>query len=89
MKNNRRNFLKLTGLAGLSVAGGSFLKGLAAESEKLNKSNNKNLPKQTTKQRTQQFNMSGYAAPKLDNVRVGFIGLGSRGPGHVSNMSLL
>jgi len=41
MKNNRRNFLKLIGLAGLSVAGGSFLKGLAAESGKLNKSNNR------------------------------------------------
>jgi hypothetical protein len=89
MKNNRRNFLKLTGLAGLSVVGGSFLKGLAAESEQLNISNNKNLPEQAAKQRTQQFNMSGYAAPKLDTVRVGFIGLGSRGPGHVLNMSLL
>ena len=89
MKTNRRNFLKLTSLAGLSVAGGSFLKGMTAGSEKLNKSNNKNLSGQAKKQRTQQFNMSGYAAPELNTVRVGFIGLGSRGPGHVLNMSLL
>ena len=32
-------------------------------------------------------NMSGYAAPKLDKVRVGFIGLGMRGPGAVQRMS--
>ncbi|HEY1023703.1 MAG TPA: Gfo/Idh/MocA family oxidoreductase [Sphingobacteriaceae bacterium] len=32
-------------------------------------------------------NMSGYAAPKLDKVRIGFIGLGMRGPGAVQRMS--
>jgi len=37
--------------------------------------------------RTQQFNMCGYAAPKLDKVRVGFIGLGMRGPGAVQRFS--
>ena len=33
------------------------------------------------------FNMCGYAAPKLDVVRIGFIGLGNRGPSHVSDMT--
>ena len=33
--------------------------------------------------------MSGYAAPKLDPVRVGFIGLGNRGPDHLKNMTKL
>jgi predicted dehydrogenase len=37
----------------------------------------------------QLFNMSGYAAPKLDVVRIGFIGLGQRGPEHLSNTSKL
>jgi predicted dehydrogenase len=37
--------------------------------------------------RVQQFNMCGYAAPKLDKVRVGFIGLGMRGPGAVQRFS--
>ena len=32
----------------------------------------------------QQFNMAGYAAPKLSTVRVGIIGMGNRGPGHMS-----
>src|SRR3546814_17137446 len=31
--------------------------------------------------------MSGYAAPKLETVRIGFIGLGQRGPGAVNRMS--
>lgn len=82
MKNNRRNFLKLTGLAGLSVTGGSILKGFAAEP-----GHQSNPHKAATID--QQFNMCGYAAPKLDTVRVGFIGLGQRGPGHVRNMSKL
>jgi predicted dehydrogenase len=36
---------------------------------------------------SQRFNMSGYAAPKLDKVRIGFVGLGMRGPGAVERMS--
>jgi hypothetical protein len=36
---------------------------------------------------TQIFNMSGYAAPKLDTVRVGFIGVGSRGSGAVEQFT--
>ena len=35
------------------------------------------------------FNMSGYAAPKIDKVRVGFIGLGNRGPGAVTRISFI
>jgi predicted dehydrogenase len=89
MKNNRRNFLKLSGLAGLSFAGSSILKGFAAEPEMSNNSNSFNPLQKSAKGHKQRFNMSGYGAPKLDTVRIGFIGLGSRGPGHVSNMSLL
>jgi hypothetical protein len=37
----------------------------------------------------QAFNMCGYGAPKLDTVRVGFIGLGMRGPGAVQRFSHL
>jgi hypothetical protein len=33
--------------------------------------------------------MSGYAAPKLDKVRIGFVGLGQRGPGAVERMSYI
>lgn len=34
-----------------------------------------------------RFNMCGYAAPKLDTVRVGIVGLGNRGTGAVSRLS--
>jgi hypothetical protein len=33
--------------------------------------------------------MSGHAAPKLDKVRIGFVGLGNRGPGAVERMSYI
>lgn len=35
------------------------------------------------------FNMCGYAAPKMDKVRIGFIGLGMRGPGAVERISFI
>ena len=34
-------------------------------------------------------NMSGYCAPKIPTVRVGFIGLGMRGPGAVKRMTFI
>ncbi len=35
------------------------------------------------------FNMCGYSAPKIDNVRIGFIGVGHRGQAAVYRMSQL
>lgn len=83
MKNNRRDFLKLSGLTGFGLLGGGLLKGVAGE-----------LPHNIAASRyyrpgTQHFNMSGYAAPPLETVRVGFIGLGMRGPTHLNNMTKL
>jgi len=78
MKENRRNFLKLTGLTGLGMAGG-ILKTFATTAAK---------PNNETPY-AQRFNMSGYAAPKIETVRVGFIGLGHRGPSHLNNMTKL
>jgi predicted dehydrogenase len=43
----------------------------------------------TEKKHSQRFNMSGYAAPKTDKVRIGFVGLGMRGPGAVERMSYI
>jgi hypothetical protein len=77
MKSNRRDFLKVSSLTGLGLAGGSLLQTFGIE------------PEIWVKQGEQDFNMSGYSAPPLDKVRIGFIGLGNRGPGHVSTMSLL
>lgn len=42
---------------------------------------------QSQRKHAQKFNMSGFAAPKLNVVRVGVIGLGMRGPGAVNRLS--
>ncbi len=83
MKDNRRNFLKLTSMTGLGLAGG-VMKGFGKETEKGFLS-----PNSTENLYVDRFNMSGYAAPKMENVRVGFIGLGMRGPTHLTNMTKL
>jgi hypothetical protein len=85
-KNNRREFLKRTGIAGISLIGASIIPGYASGKDLKIQSNKDQDP---GKKRTQKFNMSGYAAPKLNTVRIGFIGLGNRGPDHLMNMSLL
>jgi predicted dehydrogenase len=82
MKDNRRNFLKFTSLSGLGLASG-IMKGFANETDAYPVLN------QYEKFADQQFNMSGYAAPKIGTVRVGFIGLGQRGPSHLNNMTKL
>ena len=71
---NRREFFRITGMAGLSLAGSSLIQ---------------NLPDTSQDNRKQKFNMSGYAAPKLDIVRIGFIGVGARGIGAVARMSMI
>lgn len=76
MKQNRRKFLKASGLAGLSLASAGILH--AAPDEHSD---------QRKKSGTQQFNMCGFAAPKLETVRIGFVGLGNRGPDAVNRMS--
>lgn len=76
MKTNRRNFLRLTGLAGAGVAGAG-LTGFTSRTDE-------NPPFRQS--HNQRFNMSGYAAPKLETVRVGFIGIGGRGSGALRRM---
>ena len=76
MASNRRDFLKWSGFAGASLASAGFT----------------NLQEKIilTKDRLRlpdHFNMCGYAAPPLENVRIGFIGLGNRGPDAVARMN--
>jgi hypothetical protein len=75
MKNNRRDFIRKSGLAGLGLAGALGCSRQPAQKE----------PFPQTHQ--QSFNMSGYAAPKLDLVRIGIIGLGNRGSGTVVRLA--
>ncbi len=71
MKSKRRDFLKLSGLTGAGMILGT---GPAIA----------NNPFPQTHQ--QRFNMHNFAAPKLETVRVGFIGVGSRGSSTVKRI---
>lgn len=72
VKNNRREFLKKVGLAGLALP---WVGRREKEEEPFQRFHR------------QRFNMHGYAAPKLETVRVGIIGLGNRGSGTVSRLA--
>lgn len=89
MKTNRRGFLKIAGLAGAGVMTGCS-PGSGRKQEITTKTPAYALDairQQAEKQHSQLFNMSGYCAPKLDVVRVGFIGVGNRGSAAVERMS--
>src|SRR5580765_4037775 len=82
MASNRRDFLKLSGMTGVGWVGSGWIGG---------KENNQ-VPTAGSKdngQNPSHFNMCGYAAPALETVRIGFIGLGNRGPDAVARMKLI
>lgn len=81
MKTNRRNFLKKSGVAGVGLAGASILPVYSS----LKVDDNSELQKDYK----QKFNMSGYSAPKMQTIRAGFLGLGNRGPVHMTNFTLI
>ena len=68
----KRDFLKITGLASVGGLNTGFKPNTSSET--------------TTPPHRQTFNMSGYAAPKIDTVRIGYIGLGNRGGGAVKRI---
>jgi len=81
MTSNRRNFIRQT-----LVGGGLLASGFASTNRAFGSESFAGQKKNDGKQK---FNMSGYAAPKLEKVRIGHIGLGNRGPGAVERMSYI
>lgn len=69
----------MSGLAGMGLVNATALKGWTADQP----------PADEYSSSVQTYNMSGYAAPKLDVVRVGIIGLGNRGPAHARLMTMI
>src|SRR5690606_17551332 len=86
MKTNRRRFFQIAGVTGAGVLTGG-LASCSKQQPAADESTLAAIKEAVAKQHPQQFNMSGYAAPKLETVRVGFIGLGNRGPGAVSRIA--
>ena len=82
MKSNRRKFLQYSGLTGISLTVANMMKGFGANTNDTPVAALNHL----NKTHSQHFNMCGFAAPKLDVVWIGFIGLGNRGPGAVQRM---
>lgn len=68
----KREFLKIAGLGSIGLAGRN-----AAAAP---------FVQVTQPDRKQLFNMSGYAAPKIDTVRIGYIGMGNRGGGAIKRI---
>ena len=86
MKTNRRNFIKAAGAAGTGLVAAP----MASCASEAKAENGKVVPHELVKGNyKQKFNMSGYAAPALDVVRVGYIGIGGRGLGSVRRMRLI
>ncbi len=83
MLSNRRKFIRNVTLGTGAVVTGlpAFAKVKADETDRLSLTNDTPF--------SGKFNMSGYAAPKMDKVRIGIIGLGMRGPGAVERMSFI
>lgn len=89
MKSNRRNFLKITGLTGVGLFGGCNFKETDSQKQGAKTMALDHIREESEKDYAQVFNMTGYAAPKIDKVRVGFIGLGNRGSAAVTRLSYI
>ena len=82
----RRDFLKLAG----TLSAGAALSGSASScSTESDPMKFRDTYEAVYQNRTQRFNMSGYAAPPLGTVRIGLIGLGHRGPGSLRRLTLI
>ncbi|MCC6286266.1 MAG: Gfo/Idh/MocA family oxidoreductase [Chitinophagaceae bacterium] len=81
MSNSRRDFLRKSGLAGMSFAG-SWMGSYASTDQEL-----EHIKAGAEYTAPQIFNMSGYAAPALDVVRIGIVGIGNRGFDAVTRMN--
>ena len=87
MKTKRRNFIKAMSLTGLGLAGPRLAHARAPQASYPPGNDTAQVSKQLEKAHLQRFNMSGYAAPPLERVRIAIIGLGQRGPAHMAIMS--
>ena len=84
--SSRRNFLKNVALGSGAIAAGSMTSCYGS-----NKTNTKEqvayIRQNAERMPKMHFNMCGYAAPKLETVRVGFVGIGDRGTPAVKRMT--
>lgn len=84
MDNPRRKFLRRLAIGSGVLATGipSFAKVTGTTDEQIDRSS-------VWEKSLQHFNMCGYAAPKIETVRIGVIGLGQRGSEAVERLSYI
>ena len=84
MDTNRRKFLRRIAIGSGVLATGlpSFASVIGTTDEQMDRSSG-------YENNGQRFNMCGYAAPKINTVRVGVIGLGQRGSEAVGRLSYI
>ena len=83
MSSNRRRYFLRT----VTLGTGALVTGTPALARVITDESDR-LFEEHTATRPGGFNMCGYAAPKMDKVRIGIVGLGMRGPGAVSRFVL-
>lgn len=85
MRSDRRTFLKnITLGTGAIAAGPALVSSCKGEESKMHF-----IKESAGRYPQMSFNMCGYAAPKLDTVRIGFVGIGDRGSGAVKRMTFI
>ncbi|MFZ9388525.1 MAG: Gfo/Idh/MocA family protein [Chitinophagaceae bacterium] len=84
MDKNRRSFLRR-----LAVGGGIMATGLPAFAEVIGTSDEEMRHSSEQELQAQRFNMCGFAAPKIETVRVAVVGLGMRGSDAVERLSYI
>jgi predicted dehydrogenase len=84
MKTNRRNFLRTATVAGAGAIAAGTVSSCSRQKETTELM--PEVRKAVLASHAQKFNMTGYSAPPLEKIRIGFIGLGQRGPGAVERM---
>ena len=84
MSTNRRKFLQRLAIGSGVLATGipSFAETFGVSDEQLDRSSQ-------WEKNDQHFNMCGYAAPKIETVRIGVVGLGQRGSEAVERLSYI
>lgn len=87
MSTDRRTFLKHIGLGAGVAATTPFVSSCTNNTDKEEKL--AFIRESAERVPEMKFNMSGYAAPKLDKVRIGFVGIGDRGSGAVERMTYI
>lgn len=84
MSTNRRNFLRH-----VAIGSGALAAGLPAFTNLTGTTDEEIDHSDSLENKSQSFNMCGYAAPKIETVRIGVIGLGQRGSEAVERLSYI